>query len=125
MRSAVAVAILVLVPAVLAGCGSAGEGTSSTAGEPPHGSAPAGASAHACVLDAGTATGIRVAHVSCGQAQRVAIAWAKAAACRPPAGASRAGCGVGSYRCVATATGRGWSVSCSRPGRAIAFTAKD
>jgi hypothetical protein len=41
--------------------------------------------------------------------------------CRPRAGASRWGCSIGSYRCQGVVTGRGWSVSCAKPGRSIAF----
>ncbi len=41
--------------------------------------------------------------------------------CEPPGGASRWGCSVGSYRCQGVVTDRGWSVSCAKPGRSIAF----
>jgi len=41
--------------------------------------------------------------------------------CRRPPGASRWGCSIPSYRCQAVVTDRGWSVSCSRPGRSVAF----
>lgn len=41
--------------------------------------------------------------------------------CQPPEGASRWGCSVGVYRCQGVVTGRGWSVSCAKPGRSIAF----
>ncbi|HET8955041.1 MAG TPA: hypothetical protein VFN18_05225 [Solirubrobacterales bacterium] len=41
--------------------------------------------------------------------------------CRRPSGASRWGCSIPSYRCQAVVTDRGWSVSCSRPGRSVAF----
>jgi hypothetical protein len=41
--------------------------------------------------------------------------------CQRPAGASRWGCSIPSYRCQAVVTDRGWSVSCSRPGRSVAF----
>ncbi|HEY3434828.1 MAG TPA: hypothetical protein VGK41_04180 [Solirubrobacterales bacterium] len=41
--------------------------------------------------------------------------------CKPAEGASRWGCSVGSYRCQGVVTDRGWSVSCARPGRSIAF----
>lgn len=125
MRLAGPAAILVLALLALSGCGSSGGDTGSTGGETqPGGVAPPGATARACVLDTGSVGSLRAAHVSCGAAQRVALAWTKAATCTPPAGASRAGCTVSPYRCVAVATSRGWSVSCSRPGRAIAFTVK-
>jgi hypothetical protein len=125
MRLAGPAAILGLALLALSGCGSSGDDTgSTTGGSQPATAAPPGATARACVLDAGSVSSLRAAHVSCGAAQKVAVAWTKAAACKPPAGASRAGCTVSPYRCVAAATDRGWSVSCARPGRAVAFTAK-
>lgn len=48
--------------------------------------------------------------------------WEESPDCRHPQGASRWGCSVGSYRCQAVVTGRGWSVDCAKPGRSIAFT---
>jgi hypothetical protein len=53
--------------------------------------------------------------------QRVRAAWLANPDCRPPKGASRWGCSVGSFRCQGVVTDRGWSVSCSNPGRSIAF----
>jgi hypothetical protein len=53
--------------------------------------------------------------------QQVRAAWLAKPGCRPPKGASRWGCSVGSYRCQGVVTGRGWSVSCAKPGRSIAF----
>ena len=47
--------------------------------------------------------------------------WEHNSDCDHPAGASRWGCSVGSYRCQGVVTDRGWSVSCSRPGRSVAF----
>jgi len=41
--------------------------------------------------------------------------------CKRPPGASRWGCSIGSLRCQAVVTDRGWSVSCSEPGRSVAF----
>jgi hypothetical protein len=48
--------------------------------------------------------------------------WEASADCKRPPGASRWGCSVGPYRCQAVVTDRGWSVSCAKPGRSIAFT---
>jgi hypothetical protein len=42
--------------------------------------------------------------------------------CRRPSGASRWGCRIGPYGCQAVVTDRGWSVSCAKPGRSVAFT---
>ena len=53
--------------------------------------------------------------------QQVRAAWIAQPSCRHPAGASRWGCSVGPYRCQAVVTGRGWSVSCSKPGESIDF----
>lgn len=54
-------------------------------------------------------------------AQRVQAAWERDPRCKRPWGASRWGCSVGPYRCQAVVVGRGWSVSCSKPGESIAF----
>jgi len=56
-----------------------------------------------------------------GAERQVRAAFLATPACKPPQGASRWGCSVDSYRCQGIVTGRGWSVSCSRPGRSIAF----
>jgi hypothetical protein len=50
--------------------------------------------------------------------------WEHTPDCDRPAGASRWGCSVGSYRCQAVVVDRGWSVSCSRPGDSVAFTSR-
>ena len=47
--------------------------------------------------------------------------WEHSSDCERPAGASRWGCSIGSYRCQAVVVDRGWSVSCSRPGRSVSF----
>ncbi len=54
----------------------------------------------------------------------IRAAWKRNPECKHPQGASRWGCSVGAYRCQAVVTDRGWSVSCSRPGRSIAFTVR-
>jgi hypothetical protein len=53
--------------------------------------------------------------------ERVRSAWERSQSCRRPPGASRWGCAVGAYRCQGVVTGRGWSVSCAKPGDSIAF----
>ena len=55
------------------------------------------------------------------KAQRVQSAWERSESCERPPRASRWGCSVGAYRCQAVVTGRGWSVSCAKPGDSIAF----
>jgi hypothetical protein len=47
--------------------------------------------------------------------------WERAPACERPRGASRWGCSVDSYRCQGVVTGRGWTVSCAKPGKSVAF----
>ncbi|HEU4599564.1 MAG TPA: hypothetical protein VFS26_07450, partial [Solirubrobacterales bacterium] len=47
--------------------------------------------------------------------REVRSAWERTPSCSRPAGASRWGCSVRSYRCQSVVTGRGWSVSCARP----------
>jgi hypothetical protein len=54
--------------------------------------------------------------------ERVRAQWQRNPDCRPEPGASRWGCSVGAYRCQGVVTDRGWSVSCAKPGRSIAFT---
>jgi hypothetical protein len=54
-------------------------------------------------------------------AKEVRAAFLAEPSCRRPAGASRWGCSIPSYRCQAVVTDRGWSVSCSRPGRSVSF----
>ncbi|HEX3041275.1 MAG TPA: hypothetical protein VHP56_04225 [Solirubrobacterales bacterium] len=44
--------------------------------------------------------------------------------CKRPPGASRWGCSIDSYRCQAVVIDRGWSVTCSRPGRSVAFVVR-
>lgn len=54
-------------------------------------------------------------------AQKVKAGWERSSACKRPGQASRWGCSIGDYRCQAVVVGRGWSVSCAKPGRSIAF----
>jgi hypothetical protein len=57
-------------------------------------------------------------------AAQVRSAWERNPDCRRPPGASRWGCSVDDYRCQAVVTDRGWSVSCAKPGRSVAFTVR-
>jgi hypothetical protein len=77
-------ALILVLLAVLAGCGDASEETT-------------------------TAPGVQAA-------------FERSSACKRPAGASRWGCSVGSYRCQGVVSGRGWSISCAKPGRSLGFT---
>lgn len=91
MRAA-PIAILVLVAALLVGCGSSG-------GEPAVPRPTAGGSS----------------------AQAIRAAWEHRPDCKRPPGASRWSCSLGSYRCQAVVTDRGWSVDCAKPGLSVAF----
>lgn len=93
MRFAATLSIVVLL-ALLSGCGDSSEETST---------APQGNRGGDSTLS-------------------VRLAWERNPDCKPPRGASRWGCSVGPYRCQGVVTGRGWSISCSRPGRSLGFT---
>ena len=93
MRSPATLLIVVLL-ALLAGCGDSSDETS-------------------------TAT---PAQRDKAETREVRVAWERNPGCRPPRGASRWGCTVGSYRCQGVVSGRGWSISCSKPGRSLRFT---
>lgn len=80
--------------AALTGCGSSDEGTDTAPTRPPTPTA------------------------------QVRAAWEANSACRRPQGASRWGCSVGGYRCQGVVTDRGYSISCSKPGRSVAFTVR-
>lgn len=94
MRRATTLASLGLVAAVLFGCGSGGDSTTTPAraGKPTTSTA------------------------------KIRASWEASPDCRRPQGASRWSCSVGSYRCQAVVTDRGWSVDCAKPGRSIGFT---
>jgi hypothetical protein len=91
MRLTAPLAVLALVTALLAGCGGSDETTTS---RPADEVAPA---------------------------LEVRSAWEQSPDCRHPRGASRWGCSVGPYRCQGVVTDRGWSISCAKSGKSIAF----
>ena len=97
MRLATLLALLALVVLVLGGCGRSDEGGTGSS------TAPAGSAA---------------------VTRQVRAEWKREPDCRRPPGASRWGCSVGGYRCQSVVSDRGWSTSCSRPGRSIAFTVR-
>jgi hypothetical protein len=92
MKAAATLAFLALVGALLLGCG--GDTSETTTSGP---------------VDAAAST------------RAVRSAWEGNPDCLPPQGASRWGCSVGAYRCQGVVTDRGWSISCAKPGRSIAF----
>jgi hypothetical protein len=91
MRLAAPLTVLALVAALLVGCGGSGGTTTSNS-----------------VDEAAPALEVR-------------SAWERDPDCRHPHGASRWGCSVGPYRCQGVVTDRGWSISCAKPGKSIAF----
>jgi hypothetical protein len=129
MRLATPLAILALAAAPLAGCGGSSpeKSSSSPTTQPRAGTptAPAGASARSCRTRDSGAESLRATGTTCPEARHLLLGWRRNAACAPPAGPSRSGCSVRSYRCLATATDRGWSVSCAKPGRSVAFISRD
>lgn len=119
--------------AVLApGCGSGDSGSESspapdrnptaTATTPP---APPGASARACEDTAAGTEQLRVTGIGCDVGRGVVAAWTGKPSCAPGNEASRVSCAVrDGYSCLGATTERGIAVSCSAPGRSIAFVAK-
>jgi hypothetical protein len=69
--------------------------------------------------DTTTTTTAPVDHAD--EVAKVRSAFERSEDCKPAQGASRWGCSIGSYRCQGVVTGRGWSVSCAKPGRSLAF----
>lgn len=88
-----------LAAALLCGCGGSGDSTSTS---------PQGVD--------------KMSKPPASATTEVRAEWMESPGCKHPQGASRWGCSVGSYRCQAVVTDRGWSVDCAKPGRSIAFT---
>jgi hypothetical protein len=112
-RATLAIAVAVLAAAMIAGCG----GGSSTSTTKPR--APAGSKVVACKTG-----GLRATAVDCASARKVMSGWHASHACALAKGESRGACSVSGFRCQAVQTGKGTSVSCARPGEAVAFIAK-
>jgi hypothetical protein len=134
-RLAAPIAVLVLLAALAAGCGSGGSSTGSSlstvtpAGKPPsaqENGAPVGSQVRRCDTRAVDAELLRATGVPCGAARQALFGWQRAVGrCAPDGGASRGACSIaGGYRCQAVATGKGVDVSCAAPGRAVAFRAQ-
>jgi hypothetical protein len=125
MRRAAPLAVLALVAGLLLGCGSSSD-SSTDGGAQSHGnaSAPAGAMVRHCRTGEAGVTGLTATGTTCAEARHLMLDWTQSSACRPPTGASRSSCSALSYRCLAAASERGWSVSCAKPGRAIAFSVR-
>ncbi|HSS32507.1 MAG TPA: hypothetical protein VLL27_04425 [Solirubrobacterales bacterium] len=124
MRLAVPIAIMALGAALLGGCGGSSQSDSTAAPQGGATTAPAGASAQSCKVRVAGVEALRATGVSCGDAKGVILAWQRSDGCVGSQGISHVACSIRSYRCIATRTDRGLSVSCARPGRSLAFISK-
>jgi len=126
MRLAVPFTIIAVAAALLGGCGGSDDGGDSSAStqaapQAKGSTAPVGASAHECKGEGE----LRATGLPCKKARSLMAAWSRTDGCAPADGASRSACGLpGSYRCLSVVTEKGVSVSCAKPGRSLAFTAK-
>jgi hypothetical protein len=124
-RLAAALVALALAAALLAGCGSSSDdSTQTTTPEPGTPAAPVGAAARSCETKAVDVEPLRATGISCDGARQLMYGWQQKGSCSSPAAASRVSCTTRSYRCLGARTDRGTAVSCSRPGRSVAFVAK-
>jgi hypothetical protein len=123
MRFATPIVAIALSAGLLLGCGNSDSSSGTTSGAGAGAStAPAGAQVQRCPTSGGQTKSLKATGANCTEAHRVMSAWLRNRSCEPPAGASRAACQVGAYRCLAAATDRGWSVGCARQGNSISFT---
>jgi hypothetical protein len=137
-RLAAPICVLLLLTALVAGCGSGGSSTGSTTGsasgsakpakKPPSaqvGGAPVGAQAKHCDSRAVDAQALRATGVPCQMARSLMFAWQRSGACALAKGTARGSCAVpAGFRCQAVRAGKGIAVSCSTKGRAVAFLAQ-
>ncbi|HEX5928466.1 MAG TPA: hypothetical protein VFY48_03650 [Solirubrobacterales bacterium] len=112
-------AVAALAIALLAGCGD-----SSMEGEREPTLKGRHVEVTECETRAADLAMLRVTEARCSEGRRVMRDWQRSRSCAPPAGASRHGCAVGSYRCASIAIRGGVAVSCFRPGQAVAFRAR-
>jgi hypothetical protein len=128
-RLAAPIVLVALTAVLAAGCGdssveSDGSQTGTVTPRASGEGAPIGAAAKSCETQAVGADALRATGVSCNQARQVMYGWRQKGSCSSPPGASRVSCTTRSYRCLGARTDRGTAVSCSRPGRSIAFVVK-
>jgi hypothetical protein len=109
MKRPVLAAVVLAIALFVVGCG----GGSSSSTKP---TAPAGSKVASC--DPG---GLRATSVDCASARKVMSGWEHTKTCTVDKGTSRGACSVSGFRCQSVQTGRGVSVSCARPGEAVAF----
>jgi hypothetical protein len=113
MKRPVLAVVVLAVAVFVVGCG----GGSSNSTTPPK--APAGSKVVAC-----GAGGLRATAVDCASARKLMSGWEAGRACALAEGESRGACSVSGFRCQSVRTGKGVSVSCARPGEAVAFIRK-
>jgi hypothetical protein len=116
-RALIASAVVVLAAATIAGCG--GGSSSSTA--PAKSAKPRGPAGSKVIACGGGAGAVRATAVDCASARKVMRGWEAGHACALAKGESRGACSVSGFRCQSVRTDRGVSVSCARPGEAVAF----
>jgi hypothetical protein len=112
MKRPVLAAVVLAVALLVVGCG----GSSSSSTQP---KAPAGSKVVSCETG-----GLRATAVDCASAREVMSGWKASDACALGQDESRGACSVSGFRCQSVRTGKGVSVSCARPGEAVAFIAK-
>lgn len=110
MKRPVLAVLILTVALFVVGCGG---GSSNSTTQP---KAPAGSKVVAC-----GAGGLRATSVDCASARKVMNGWEASHACVLGHGESRGACSVSGFRCQSVRTGKGVSVSCARPGEAVAF----
>ncbi|HWH19451.1 MAG TPA: hypothetical protein VN671_02885 [Solirubrobacterales bacterium] len=113
MARPVPVAVLIALALFVVGCG----GGSSTSTTKPK--APAGSKVVAC-----GSGGLRATSVDCASARKAMNGWESDQACALSKDESRGACSVDGFRCQAVQAGKGTSVSCARPGEAVAFISR-
>jgi hypothetical protein len=120
MKRPVPAAAVLALALFVVGCG--GGSSSSTApsrSAPPSG--PAGSRVVACKGGAATAEALRASALDCAAGRKVMSGWGHSHACSLGRNESRGACSVDGFRCQSVRTDRGVSVSCARPGEAVAF----
>jgi hypothetical protein len=113
MNRPVLAAIVLAMALFVVGCGG---GSSNSTTQP---KAPAGSKVVSC-----NTRGLRATAVDCASARKVMNGWEASHACALGHGESRGACSVSGFRCQSVRTGKGVSVSCARPGEAVAFITK-
>jgi hypothetical protein len=110
MKRPVPAAVVLALALFVVGCGG---GSSSSTTKP---KAPAGSKVVSCETG-----GLRATAVDCASARKVMKGWESTHTCALAKGESRGACTVSGFRCQAVQVDKGTSVSCARPGEAVAF----